>query len=183
MGALCTYAGAASVFFVGHFVHVGFSRSSLKSRYGCIPPTFACCPKGRGIQRCSDERPLYVRLCFPPSTAVPDFRQWLQEQLGEKRVQKVEVSKRLVGSAATLVQSSYGMSPTMARYMRAQAVAFGEQDSTMTGSQQVQQYSSSAWKCFGSTRLTHVLVFDVVILPALARVRYFFGREGVNGEY
>lgn len=67
----------------------------------------------------------------------PDFRQWLQEQLGEKRVQKVEVSKRLVGSAATLVQSSYGMSPTMARYMRAQAVAFGEQDSTMTGSQQV----------------------------------------------
>lgn len=67
----------------------------------------------------------------------PDFRQWLQEQLGEKRVQKVEVSKRLVGSAATLVQSSYGMSPTMARYMRAQAVAFGEQDTTMTGSQQV----------------------------------------------
>lgn len=114
---------------------------------------------------------------------MPDFRQWLQEQLGEKRVQKVEVSKRLVGSAATLVQSSYGMSPTMARYMRAQAVAFGEQDSTMTGSQQVQQYSSSAWKCLGSTLLTHVLVFDVVILPALARVRYFFGREGVNGEY
>lgn len=79
-----------------------------------------------------------MRLRFPaPATAVPDFRQWLQEQLGEKRVQKVEVSKRLVGSAATLVQSSYGMSPTMARYMRAQAVAFGEQDSTMTGSQQV----------------------------------------------
>lgn len=73
-------------------------------------------------------------LCCPIH---PDFRQWLQEQLGEKRVQKVEVSKRLVGSAATLVQSSYGMSPTMARYMRAQAVAFGEQDSTMTGSQQV----------------------------------------------
>lgn len=66
------------------------------------------------------------------------FRQWLQEQLGEKRVQKVQVSQRLVDSAATLVQSSYGMSPTMARYMRAQAVAFGEQDSTMTGSQQVQ---------------------------------------------
>ena len=74
-----------------------------------------------------------MRLCL----AAPDFRQWLQEQLGEKRVQKVEVSKRLVGSAATLVQSSYGMSPTMARYMRAQAVAFGEQDTTMTGSQQV----------------------------------------------
>lgn len=47
------------------------------------------------------------------------------------------MSNRLVGSAATLVQSSYGMSPSMARYMRAQAVAFGEQDSTMTGSQQV----------------------------------------------
>merc|ERR1712137_1326123 len=59
------------------------------------------------------------------STDTEGFRQWLQEQLGEKRVQKVEVSNCLVGSAATLVQSSYGMSPTMARYMRAQAVAFG----------------------------------------------------------
>ena len=52
-------------------------------------------------------------------------------------MQKVEVSQRLVDSAATLVQSSYGMSPTMARYMRAQAVAFGEKDSTMTGMQSV----------------------------------------------
>ena len=69
-----------------------------------------------------------------------DFRQWLQEQLGDKRVQKVEVSQRLVGSAATLVQSTYGMSPTMARYMRAQAVAFGEKDSTMTGQQQVRLF-------------------------------------------
>lgn len=68
------------------------------------------------------------------------FRQWLQEQLGEKRVQKVEVSQRLVDSAATLVQSSYGMSPTMARYMRAQAVAFGEKDTTMTGQQSVRCY-------------------------------------------
>lgn len=65
------------------------------------------------------------------------FRQWLSEQLGEKRVQKVEVSRRLVDSPAALVQSAYGMSPTMARYMRAQAVAFGEVDSTMTGQQQV----------------------------------------------
>ena len=75
-------------------------------------------------------------VCTQPR-ALSGFRQWLQEQLGEKRVQKVEVSNRLVGSAATLVQSSYGMYPSMARYLRAQAVAFGEQDSTMTGSQQV----------------------------------------------
>lgn len=84
-----------------------------------------------------------------------DFRQWLQEQLGEKRVQKVEVSNRLVGSAATLVQSSYGMSPTMARYMKAQAVAFGEQDSTMTGSQQV--CTKSMHVDFVDS--THVLLF------------------------
>lgn len=54
------------------------------------------------------------------------------------------MSQRLVGSAATLVQSSYGMSPTMARYMRAQAVAFGEKDTTMTGSQQVRLRSSTS---------------------------------------
>lgn len=52
-------------------------------------------------------------------------------------MQKVEISRRLVDSPATLVQSAYGMSPTMARYMRAQAVAFGETDSTMTNNQQV----------------------------------------------
>ncbi|CAM9196802.1 unnamed protein product [Choristocarpus tenellus] len=65
-----------------------------------------------------------------------DFREWLKNQLGEGRVQKVEVSQRLVDSPATLVQSAYGMSPTMARYMRAQAVAFGEQDSSSGAAQQ-----------------------------------------------
>ncbi|CAM9581908.1 unnamed protein product [Discosporangium mesarthrocarpum] len=63
------------------------------------------------------------------------FRDWLKNTLGD-RVQKVEVSQRLVGSPATLVQSAYGMSPTMARYMRAQAVAFGEQDAPQGPAQQ-----------------------------------------------
>ncbi|CAM9518683.1 unnamed protein product, partial [Hapterophycus canaliculatus] len=106
-----------------------------------------------------------------------DFRQWLQEQLGEKRVQKVEVSNRLVGSAATLVQSSYGMSPTMARYMRAQAVAFGEQDSTMTGSQQaimeinpdhaVVKSLQASYKTdpdADSTKQTALLLYDIAAL-------------------
>lgn len=80
-----------------------------------------------------------VLMFFYPAfiSDTPGFRQWLSETLGDKRVQKVEISRRLVGSPATLVQSAYGMSPTMARYMRAQAVAFGEVDTTMTGQQQV----------------------------------------------
>ena len=111
---------------------------------------------------------------LPPSSG---FRQWLQEQLGEKRVQKVEVSQRLVGSAATLVQSSYGMSPTMARYMRAQAVAFGEQDSTMTGSQQAimeinpehpvvrsLQSSFETAPDADSTKQTALLLYDIAAL-------------------
>lgn len=77
---------------------------------------------------------LMYPLLLPPSAG---FRQWLSETLGEKRVAKVEISSRLVDSPATLVQGAYGMSPTMARYMRAQAVAFGEKDSTMTNNQQV----------------------------------------------
>lgn len=89
---------------------------------------------------CSFFRIVCRLLCFaliPFNARASGFRQWLSEQLGEKRVQKVEVSRRLVDSPAALVQSAYGMSPTMARYMRAQAVAFGEVDSTMTGQQQV----------------------------------------------
>ncbi|CAM9368852.1 unnamed protein product [Ectocarpus sp. 6 AP-2014] len=111
------------------------------------------------------------------STDTQDFRQWLQELLGEKRVQKVEVSNRLVGSAATLVQSSYGMSPTMARYMKAQAVAFGEQDSTMTGQQQAimeinpehpvvksLQASFTTDPDAASTKQTAVLLYDIAAL-------------------
>merc|ERR1712190_446076 len=44
---------------------------------------------------------------------------WLKKQLGE-RVQKVQISDRLVDSPATLVQGEWGMSPMMQRYMKSQ---------------------------------------------------------------
>lgn len=50
-----------------------------------------------------------------------DFRTWMKKQLGE-RITRVEVSARLVDSPATLVQSEYGVSPNMQKYLRAQAV-------------------------------------------------------------
>lgn len=49
------------------------------------------------------------------------FRKWLKGILGEK-ITRVEVSTRLVDSPATLVQSEYGVSPSMQKYLRAQAV-------------------------------------------------------------
>lgn len=49
------------------------------------------------------------------------FRRWMKECLGEK-ITRVEVSTRLVDSPATLVQSEYGVSPSMQKYLRAQAV-------------------------------------------------------------
>ena len=49
------------------------------------------------------------------------FRTWMKSILGEK-ITRVEVSARLVDSPATLVQSEYGMSPSMQKYLRAQAV-------------------------------------------------------------
>ena len=48
---------------------------------------------------------------------------WLKDSLKAKGVSAVEVSTRLTDSAATLVQGAYGMSPTMQRYMKAQASA------------------------------------------------------------
>lgn len=48
------------------------------------------------------------------------------EVLLKDRVQKVVVSDLLVDSPAALVQGAYGMSPTMQRYMKAQAVASGQ---------------------------------------------------------
>ncbi|CAM9316030.1 unnamed protein product [Sphacelaria rigidula] len=105
------------------------------------------------------------------------FRQWLSETLGEKRVAKVEISSRLVDSPATLVQGAYGMSPTMARYMRAQAVAFGEKDSTMTNNQQAvleinvgHPVISSLQKSFeiapdsDETKQTAMLLYDIAAL-------------------
>jgi HSP90 family molecular chaperone len=47
------------------------------------------------------------------------FRTWLRELLGD-RVTRVEASARLVDSPATLVQSEYGVSPSMQKYLRAQ---------------------------------------------------------------
>jgi len=52
---------------------------------------------------------------------------WLKTQLTGK-VQKVVVSTMLTESPAALVQGAYGMSPTMQRYMRAQAVASGQEE-------------------------------------------------------
>jgi heat shock protein beta len=52
---------------------------------------------------------------------------WLKATLTGK-VTKVEVSTRLTDSPAALVQGAYGMSPTMQRYMKAQAVASGQED-------------------------------------------------------
>lgn len=53
---------------------------------------------------------------------------WLKDSLKSKGVSDVEISTRLTDSAATLVQGAYGMSPTMQRYMKAQAVASGQED-------------------------------------------------------
>lgn len=51
-------------------------------------------------------------------------REYLEMQLAGK-VNKVTVSTLLTNSPAALVQGAYGMSPTMQRYMKAQAVAQG----------------------------------------------------------
>lgn len=49
------------------------------------------------------------------------LRNWMKDVLGEK-ITRVEASTRLVESPATIVQSEYGISPTMQKYLRAQAV-------------------------------------------------------------
>jgi HSP90 family molecular chaperone len=55
------------------------------------------------------------------------FRKWLKGVLGDK-ITRVEVSTRLVDSPATLVQSEYGVSPSMQKYLRAQAVVENDTD-------------------------------------------------------
>merc|ERR1711871_1120428 len=55
------------------------------------------------------------------NTDFESVRLWMKKVLGE-RITKVEVSTRLVDSPATLVQSEYGVSPNMQKYLRAQAV-------------------------------------------------------------
>ena len=49
------------------------------------------------------------------------LRGWMKGVLGD-RITRVEASTRLVDSPATLVQSEYGVSPSMQKYLRAQAV-------------------------------------------------------------
>merc|ERR1711972_1143778 len=58
---------------------------------------------------------------------------WLKKQLGE-RVQKVQVSDRLVDSPATLVQGEWGMSPMMQRYMKSQTTSSASDSAFAIGS-------------------------------------------------
>mmetsp|Transcript_36270 Transcript_36270/g.59151 ORF Transcript_36270/g.59151 Transcript_36270/m.59151 type:complete len:790 (-) Transcript_36270:72-2441(-) len=62
--------------------------------------------------------------------AVKDY---LETALAGK-VQKVKMTDLLADSPAALVQSAYGMSPTMQKYMKAQNVASGGADTGMMGS-------------------------------------------------
>eukprot|EP00440_Ansanella_granifera_P031423 gb/GFBE01034117.1/.p1 GENE.gb/GFBE01034117.1/~~gb/GFBE01034117.1/.p1 ORF type:complete len:751 (+),score=279.26 gb/GFBE01034117.1/:1-2253(+) len=58
---------------------------------------------------------------------------WLKKQLGE-RVQKVQISDRLVDSMATLVQGEWGMSPMMQRYMKSQTTSSASDSAFAIGS-------------------------------------------------
>lgn len=60
-------------------------------------------------------------------------REYLEASLAGK-VSKVKMTDLLAESPAALVQSAYGMSPTMQRYMKAQNVASGGSDAGMMGS-------------------------------------------------
>jgi HSP90 family molecular chaperone len=51
------------------------------------------------------------------------FRHWMKDALGDK-ITRVEASSRLVDSPATLVQSEYGVSPSMQKYLRAQVMGW-----------------------------------------------------------
>merc|ERR1712157_182321 len=56
-----------------------------------------------------------------------------KKQLGE-RVQKVQISDRLVDSPATLVQGEWGMSPMMQRYMKSQTTSSASDSAFAIGS-------------------------------------------------
>lgn len=60
-------------------------------------------------------------------------KDYLETALAEK-VSKVKMTDLLSDSPAALVQSAYGMSPTMQKYMKAQNVASGGSDAGMMGS-------------------------------------------------
>ena len=60
-------------------------------------------------------------------------KEYLEAVLAGK-VQRVKMTGLLSDNPAALVQSAYGMSPTMQRYMKAQNVASGGSDASMMGS-------------------------------------------------
>jgi heat shock protein beta len=60
-------------------------------------------------------------------------KEYLEAVLAGK-VQRVKMTDLLSDNPAALVQSAYGMSPTMQRYMKAQTVASGGSDASMMGS-------------------------------------------------
>jgi HSP90 family molecular chaperone len=64
------------------------------------------------------------------------LRTWMKGVLGE-RVARVEMSTRLVESPATLVQSEYGLSPTMQKYIRAQQTMAAENKAQKAQNRQV----------------------------------------------
>lgn len=61
-------------------------------------------------------------------TEYAPLMKWMQDTLGTEKIKAVKLSTRLTDFPAVLVQPQYGMSPTMQRYMRAQATARGEDD-------------------------------------------------------
>lgn len=60
-------------------------------------------------------------------SSLEDLKEFLQAELGSKLVSKVQISKRLEESPATLVQGAYGMSPMMRKYMAAQSTVTGQE--------------------------------------------------------
>jgi heat shock protein beta len=60
------------------------------------------------------------------------FREWIKKILGEK-ITRVEASTRLIDSPATIVQSEYGVSPSMQKYLRAQAVVDSDDQGQFAG--------------------------------------------------
>ncbi|KAA8499334.1 Heat shock protein 90-5, chloroplastic [Porphyridium purpureum] len=59
-----------------------------------------------------------------------DVTEYLQKAL-EGKVQKVQITDRLTDSPAAMVQSQYGVSPSMERFMRASSQASGNDDFSM----------------------------------------------------
>jgi len=60
-------------------------------------------------------------------TDFEDTLKFLVESIGDKKISKAEVSTSLSDSPAVLAQAEYGMSPQMQKYMKARAVAMGDE--------------------------------------------------------